>query len=288
LLSSVDALFDYGGQPVVVVLSDREANELGELRSDNLFLPSDMMQRVLYSAGPNSAKLRGGARGAEMAVLDQALRSEVSVLDVMNIARPEVVFFPRPEMVDLCVPSPALRVVNGNEVSSSGVLCRDGDGTLGVTACFHGTGEVGTKVMIEGTEHEVKRADRLQDLVFIPVDDNFLTCPQRPLTGLREQDDLAPARDEKFIFDGIINPLTDTYAQSCDPWLFNLDPNAQIRMQTTRDTDKGDSGSALIDRNNKLAGFAFRMTAFGVRPGFTDWIWAPNALDALGLTPEDS
>lgn len=283
LLSNVSTAPGMDEQPIVVVLSNREPDGFGSLHPDDVFLSTDMIQRVFHSMTPASPD---GIEGPERVVLDQVLRSEISVVEIMNIARPEVIYFPRPEMIDLCAPFPSFRIVNGNEVSTSGILCRNSAGQLGVTACFHGTGPEGTRVTIDGQEHEVKMADRVQDLVFIPVDDAFSCRPQRSLAGLRQIDDLAPARDECFNFDGIMNPETDTYAQSCDPWLFNLDPHAQIRMQTTRDTDKGDSGSALIDRNDKLAGFAFRMTGYGVRPGFTDWIWAPNALDALRLTPE--
>ncbi len=288
LLSSVSRTYDQEEQPVVVVLTDREHNQQGELGRD-VRLPAENIEALLRDVGARLTDVSQPASSfpsPEINVLDLALRSGSSVTEMMQITRPEVIYFPRPEMIDLCAPFPALRIEKGNEVSTSGVLCRNQAGELGITACFHGTGPVGTKVKIDGREYQVTMADRVQDLVFIPVEDAFAGRSLRCLSGVRQKDDLAPARDEVFNFDGSVNPDTDTYAQSCDPWLFNIDANAQIRMQTTRDTDQGDSGSALIDRNDKLAGFAFRMTGYGVRPGFTDWIWAPNALGALGLTPE--
>lgn len=279
-------------RPVVVVLSDQEHSLNGALQSDNFEITSDLVERALYSGGDRVLSRQSDASSAvveaspEIAVLVQAMQSGRAVVDLMQISRPEVISFPKPEMIDLCAPFPALRIEKGNDVSSSGILCRNQDGELGLTACHHGTGPAGTKVSIDGVEYQVTLDDRVQDLVFIPVDDTFLNLAQRGLAGLRQKEDLAPAKDEEFSFDGVVNADQETYGQSCDSWLFNLDPHVQLRMQTTRDTDQGDSGSALIDRNGKLVAFAFRMTKYGARPGFTDWIWAPNALDALGLIPE--
>lgn len=287
LISSVALAPEEDEHPVVIVMTDRESNEIGRRQPNNMLPPPSLIERVFYQVAEKTAHRSASEKNLvpEFAVLEQALGSDLSIPEVMDIARPDVVFFPRPEMVNLCAPHPSFRIENGNEISTSGVLCRNRDGQLGITACYHGTGPEGTALTINGRQYEVTMADRVQDLVFIPVEGAFGTCPQRALSGLREVNDLVPARDEKFSFDGIVNPNTDTYAQSCDPWLFNSDPDAQLRMQTTRDTDQGDSGSALVDRNDKLVGFAFRMTAYGVRPGFTDWIWAPNALGALGLSP---
>lgn len=294
LTTTTDSSLNDEARPVIIVLSDNEHNETGALQIDGFGITPDLMERVLYTEGERAVFGQSdGTQEAvlaspEHAVLIQAMRSERAVLDLMQISRPEVISFPKPEMIDLCAPFPAMRIEKGNEVSSSGVLCRNSADELGITACHHGTGPAGTKVSIDGVEHEVALDDRVQDLVFIPVDDSFLAVPRRALAGLRQKEDLAPARDEEFMFDGIMNADKETYGQSCDSWLFNLDPHVQLRMQTTRDTDQGDSGSALIDRNDKLVAFAFRMTKYGVRPGFTDWIWAPNALDALGLRPEFS
>jgi S1-C subfamily serine protease len=58
-----------------------------------------------------------------------------------------------------------------------------------------------------------------------------------------------------------------------------------LRVQTGADTNTGDSGSALINQDDKVIGFAFERAAFGEKPQITDWIWAANALSALGLTP---
>jgi hypothetical protein len=73
--------------------------------------------------------------------------------------------------------------------------------------------------------------------------------------------------------------------QSHDAGLLRRRPGVQLKVQTRPDTDRGDSGSALIDADDRVVGFAFEKTAFDDWPQFTDWIWAANALDALGLTP---
>lgn len=274
-----------GPVPVVVVLSDQDTTDGGILRSDTLSLPHDMTKRMLFSAADSVPRDRlTSPPSASFSVLERALQMDLNTDELMAISQPEVISFKRPEMIDLSAPENSQRVVRGNDTSSTGVLCTLPDGTLGVTACYHGTGDVGVELLINAHPGKVTLANPVQDLVFIALDDLNVLGPRRDVNGLREEDDLAPAQREPFTFDGIRNPHTNTLAQSSDPWLFNTDPHAQIRLQTNRDTDHGDSGSALLDRFDKLCGFAFRMTPYGYNPGFTDWIWAPNALASLNLT----
>ena len=62
-------------------------------------------------------------------------------------------------------------------------------------------------------------------------------------------------------------------------------PTVQLRVQTDVATDRGDSGCALIDGDDRVLAFAFERTGYDEYPQFADWIWAANALRALELTP---
>lgn len=288
LLSALPSDRPMDSSPLIIVLTERVAKGSdGRVASGQLDLPLDLIQRTILSRRvPYQVPILEALTPAPEYQLLEAVRADPSALaQLFAIARPDVVYLPAVEMIELCAPYPGIRIERGNQVSTAGVLCRDQNGVLGITACYHGTGPAGTMVTIGQKQYTVERDDRVQDLVFIPIDDDVARCQLRALAGIRLEHDLVPAPHEKLSFDGATNRDSQTWVQSCDPWLFNNDPGVQLRLQTTRDTDHGDSGSALIDRNDKLVGFAFRMTGYGYRPEFSDWIWAPNALAALELTP---
>lgn len=271
-----------GDVPVLLILSDR-IQDVGDSRviSDEVQLPLDLMKRAVEAAPSQPA-----AGVPELMVLETARsHGAAGIADTMIISRPEIVLTRLPRMVPICVPQPGKAVMFGEMISTAGILCCDAEGTLGVTACFHGTGPVGTKVKIGGRECVVKRASELQDLVFIPVDKDFTYLGLRGRGGLRGQGDLAPAEGDSAWFDGATNANTETWVQSVDRSIFRNAPGTQLRFQTDRDTDHGDSGSALLDSQDRILGFAHRMTDYGEHPEFADWVWAPNALRALGLTP---
>ena len=203
--------------------------------------------------------------------------------EVFSITRPEIVQTRRPTMEPLCVPSLPLEILGGRKVSTAGIFCYDRDGELGVTACYHGTGPAGTPVIVSGTKSTVKRADAVQDIVFVPLAEHSLLSTLGGLSTIRRVGE--PARSERVHFDGMANQGCKTRVQSADPGLLRPRPTVQLRVQTDPDTDQGDSGCALLDENNAVLGFAFERTAYDDYPQFTDWIWASNALRALNLVP---
>ncbi|HEX8254626.1 MAG TPA: hypothetical protein VF846_15895 [Thermoanaerobaculia bacterium] len=207
-----------------------------------------------------------------------------AAIDYLWIAQPEVVLTRRPRMVPLCSPSPFVEVTCGSATSSVGVFCRDADGALGVSACFHGTGPVGTPVTVAGMPTNVKRADGLQDIVFLPLDNSFAIPRLCGKAGVRNT--TAPSEAEKVSFEGAgTGARVHTRVAGHDAGILRKRRTVQLRVQTPPDTNNGDSGSALIDDCDRVVAFAFERTGIGEYPEFTDWIWADNALAALGLTP---
>ena len=206
-----------------------------------------------------------------------------SAMELMWIARPEVILSRRPKMKPLCAPSPHVSVDFQGEISTAGVFCRDASGTLGVTACLHGTGKAGTAVTIAGRTFTVRDVDAVQDLVFIPIGDDYAVPATCAKSGIRR--DHAPSEAEKVWFEGAGSQRrVDTRVKSHDAGLLRKRPTIQLKVQTPADTNSGDSGAALIDDRDCVVGFGFERTGYGDFPEITDWIWADNALAALGLT----
>jgi hypothetical protein len=268
------------GRPPILMLMSPEVAGVQESRaiSRDVDLPLDVLSRGLQDAAdphentPEAAVFREMLAGGPQALAE-----------AFSIAQPEAVLTRRPAMMRLCVPSPLMRIQCGETLSTAGVFCRDADGELGVTGCYHGTGPAGTEVVTGKQKSKVKRASEVQDLVFIPLPGQFEIPQMAGLGGV--QDDREPARSDRVHFSGIINQNRETRIFGTDAGLLRARPTIMLKLQTDPDTDQGDSGSALLDRHDKVLGFAFERTAYEDYPQFTDWIWAANALRALELVP---
>jgi hypothetical protein len=243
--------------------------------------------RVLWEGVRETGSLNDNTPEARVLRLVHDFRP-VALAEMFLIAQPKIVLTRRPRMIPLCVPSPHMRVARvapPEMISTAGVLCRDADGDLGVTACYHGTGPVGTEVTVGADKFRIKHADKVQDIVFIPLGNQFKLPPMVGLSGVL--DDREPAKADRVIFDGVVNHNRMTRIFGTDAGLLRARPNIMLKLQTDPDTDQGDSGSALLDyeHKEKVLGFAFGRTDYNDYPQFTDWIWAANALRALQLIP---
>jgi len=207
-----------------------------------------------------------------------------AAIQLMWISQPEVVVTRLPKMVPLCAPSPHLAVRCATEVSSVGIFCKDSEGELGVSACYHGTGPVGTPVTVGAVASAVKHTDSVQDIVFIPLPVGNPSPRVYARKGVRGRP--APSEAEPVTFDGAgTKRKVTTYIKSHDAGILRNRRTLQLKVQTPADTNSGDSGSALVDQDDRVVAFGFERTGLGEFPELTDWIWAANALSALGLTP---
>jgi hypothetical protein len=268
------------GRPPILMLMSPNVLSVDESRiiSNDLDLPFPILMKGLSEAAdpkestPEAAALREVLQGGKEALAE-----------VFLISQPEIVLTRRPRMIPLCVPSPHMRLQCGSRISTAGMFCRDADGDLGVTGCYHGTGPVGTEVTVYLQKSRVKHASEVQDLVFIPLGEEFGMPQTVGLGGVRE--DREPAKADHVRFDGVINQNRTTRIFGSDNGLLRARPTVQLKVQTDPDTDQGDSGSALLDEHDSVLGFAFERTDYDDYPQFTDWIWAANALRALQLVP---
>jgi len=120
------------------------------------------------------------------------------------------------------------------------MLCRDANQDLGVTACYHGTGPAGTQVIVGQQTCRVKSDNQVQDIVFIPLGDNFNIPSLVGLAGVLE--DREPAKSDNVHFDGATNQNRRTRIFSTDAGLLRARPTVMLKLQTDPDTDQGDSG----------------------------------------------
>ena len=274
-----------GTLPPVVMRLSPEIAAPSETRviSSEVDLSIDLLTEAVFKVrdGMKNALL-GDAFGPEREVVESI--SETSqVAQLFLISQPEVLLSRLPKMRPLCVPAPYLKVSGRGDdmISTAGIYCRDPEGVLGVTACYHGTGPKGTEVTVDGQPSRVKSASEVQDLVFIPLPPN--AGLPGAFVGRGGFPDEAPGQDNAAHFDGATNHNKDTHIISVDKGVLRPRAEIMLKLQTAPDTDQGDSGSALINKHNQVLGFAFQQTEPGEREQFTDWIWAANALRALKL-----
>jgi len=264
-----------GDLPPSLLLLDRRVEASDTRRvTDQFEMPEDRLER-----------LRGTEEtpGDEGAVRALVMSHPDHMRTALRIAQPEVVLSHNPRMERLCVPSPCCEVQSASERSTAGIYCRDSGGRLGVTACFHGTGPAGTDVTVAGTPAKVAIANEVQDIVFIPLPEEFVPVLASGIMGVLSG--RTPSQYSSAYFEGVTSGYTPTSISSHDAALLRNRPSVQLRVQTPADTNKGDSGTALIDGNGHVIGFAFEKSAYGEIPQITDWIWAANALAAIGVQP---
>ncbi len=235
----------------------------------------------------NAALLEAAARLQD--IIDPEARAALEIYrsgglegmaQLFAIAQPEITYTRLPRMEPLALPDPRLSIA-APQLSTAGLLCRDANGVLGVTAALHGTGPTGATVDLEGHPAKVTAHNPIHDIAFVPVPDSLAP----PARKARIADAYGPPPNVPVEFDGVTTGLATTHIQSQDPSLAQRRPNTQQRVQTTLSASPGDSGCALR-LGDQVLGFAFENSAPGDVPQFTDWIWAANALHAMDLTPE--
>jgi hypothetical protein len=266
--------------PVLMVMSSQVASAKDtRLISDQLDFSLPLLEKGLHEVDwPEEPAPEA------VALAEVAAGGREGLAELFLIAQPEVVLTRQPRMIPLSAVRPATPIECQGNFSTVGVLCRDADGEVGVTGAYHGIGPAGTWVLVAGREARVKRADAVQDIVFIPVDPQSEILARAGSGGVQKGRE--PSRSDEVHFDGVVNRNRTTRILSADAGLLRPRPTVQLRLQTAPDTDQGDSGCALLDREeDQVLGFAFERTALDDYPQFTDWIWAANAMSALQLTP---
>lgn len=180
------------GIPAVLVLDP------GRRFSETAAIGYRADQKLVYEAGE---RLRRDAialpPSPQTNLLDQL---GMDAGELVATVRPEIILTSLPKMERLCVPTPFLSVECNGESSTAGLFCRDAEGTLGVTACYHGTGPVGTKVQVGLRETIVKHASEVQDIVFLPLPEDYNLPEFCAKTGVLA--DETPPHESQVHFEG--------------------------------------------------------------------------------------
>jgi hypothetical protein len=227
-----------GRPPNVMQLSPQVATvDDSSVISDHSDRPLSWLETVL----PVVADLSENT--PEAIVLGEAVRGgPEAVAGTFLVAQPEIVRTRLPQMIRLCVPTPHMRLDSGATISTAGLFCRDADLEIGITVCHHGTGPRGRQVALD---YKVKRDNKVQDIVFIPLREEFDLPKLLGRGGVLEERE--PARADHVSFDGATNQNCKTRIFSADAGMLRARPTIMLKLQTDPDTDQGDSGCALID-----------------------------------------
>jgi len=146
--------------------------------------------------------------------------------------------------------------VDGSGVSdsSAGVVGKDKAGRQGVTAALHSIGHA-KAARVDGRSGNVLATHQLSDSCFIELG-NLPTVGNKgskgPLAGI------LPRGAQNASFDGFNSRHVDTTINGWSPELPDVQTYDRLKVYTKKDTDPGDSGTALITDDDYIAGFAFQ------------------------------
>ncbi len=193
---------------------------------------------------------------------------------------------PLPRQYTALLPAPALGVAHRIEPSicTIGVIAKDANGREGATTALHSLDPNNNNVFVKSLPGVIKPQDKdtITDSCFIEIPGVLASHlpPSRYLSGpLRG---VPPATNAQVSFErenvGSIN--TQVVGWSLDIPLA-VAPWKQLEVWTDPITIPSDSGTALIDSNDYVVGFAYYTT--GADSGYSVWIWAESVFDAHTL-----
>ena len=185
-----------------------------------------------------------------------------------------------------------------NALSSVGVVARNANGKLGVTGALHGMHQdptelfrqyrqkgasciIGKEVYVDGHKGKILDADEITDSCFIELEEANIPSYVSTLGPMSSR---PPFRTEGVHFEGITSAKVSTNVTEVDVGIPGVSFGRQRCVYTKPVTNRGDSGSALINDQNELVGFAFKRTGYGEIIEFSEWIWADSVFDALQIT----
>ena len=180
-------------------------------------------------------------------------------------------------------PCPALSVTvcgDPRPLATAGVIWIDGTGRLLAITALHAvsTTQSTTGLLVGGAPASVFGYHELTDSCLLSV-----ACRVGASAGHAGLLHFAPQAHRPATFDGAASGHKQTMIRGYDLSVLDPSPYLSSKVYTEPDTVPGDSGSALIDHEDHIAGFAVSRTAFGAPLEFSTWSWAEQVLAAHGL-----
>jgi hypothetical protein len=179
-------------------------------------------------------------------------------------------------------PAPALPVTVASDprpLATAGVIGTDEAGRmLAITALHAVAGTTTEQLLVGGAAASIVGEHQLTDSCLLSV-----TCRAGTSSGRAGILDFAPQSYRSATFDGAASLHKETIIRGSDLSILAPSPFLSSKVYTDPQTLPGDSGSALIDHEDHIVGFAVSRTALGAAVEFSIWSWAEQVLAAHGL-----
>lgn len=190
---------------------------------------------------------------------------------------------PRPTVRPFVAPAPALPVRRPGEpdpVATAGIIGMGHNGrVLAITARHAVTDE--PQFLVAESAARIAHEDVLTDTCLLA-----LSCPAGtwPGTGRAGPLKITPAEHRPATFHGATSGHKRTMIRGYDISVLDPSPYLSSKIYTDPDTMPGDSGAALIDSDDHIAGFAASRSSYGSPFSFAAWSWADQVLARHELT----
>jgi hypothetical protein len=244
----------------------------------------DRLHAMLVHAG-----IQVDQRSAVLAVSELATRDYFSLVVAPPPGETLTAAPPAPGAMRFVAPAPALPVTISSSprvVATAGVVGADATGRVLAVTARHAV----IKAVANGSEIRVGGAVAGTVTCHEVTDSCVLSVSCDALTGIGRSGLLGfpPGEHRVAAFNGAASGRKETRIRGYDLSVLDPSPYLGSKVYTDPDTIPGDSGSALIDGDDHVAGFAVSRTALGAPLEFSTWSWAQQVLAAHGLAwPQD-
>jgi hypothetical protein len=193
-----------------------------------------------------------------------------------------------PREIPTCALSPAvpLQSADNSPAATLGSILTDVDveavDTCLATTANHALDQRQNALTINGVLLDVVRRHNASDSCLLRVNRSILDGRRQnglkgPLTGI------TPNLYRPAHFDGAASGIKRTKITSFDTAIVDPQADEMCRVYTEADTARGDSGAALIDEDDYIVGFAWRLSRYDSPVQYSSWVWAEQVYMAHDL-----
>jgi hypothetical protein len=213
-------------------------------------------------------------------------------IDITRKMNMQVIFATKPETIytnthqtTIGSPCPVVtETIGGKALSTAGIFTSDNKGRFGATVAWHSVKDIlqnTSQIYINDESAQIVSTDQISDSCFAVFDQPAVRSAFNPLGGTLSG--LSPRMYDPVTFHGITSGFKQTIITGWSPDIPFVLPYSQLKVLTAPETNPGDSGAALIDRDGKVTGFSFFRTAINQQPEYSSWIWADSVYKAHNL-----
>ena len=220
-------------------------------------------------------------------IVDEEFVAEISkrnTLSLMIASQPDLDY----TMAQVPQSPIAVAMHGNNPNSTAGAFAVNKDGKTGMTVSLHALEsqaynvKSGDKLNIGEHSATILSCDQTSDSCFAVfdnpnVDIGFGRGVNGPLSGK------SPTQHDTVEFDGVTSGHKNTIIKAWSYEIPFVQPYSQLKVITNPDTNPGDSGSALIDQQDNIIGFAFYRTGITATVQYSTWIWADSVFSAHNI-----